>query len=332
MLTGDSSVQGPQSLVPSIRIPDDVCKSGTYSPALIGEALSHLHQSGIVVLQHAVNVAHLDALNEILAPEASVLAGQPKQHFNFGVHTGNINQGPPLLEALLFRDVWANHAVIAILAAILGPNPVMHYAQGNTALKAGPEARQPVHSDIEFSHPAFPFSFVVNIPLVDMTVENGAMEVWLGTHATSIRDQVLKTNQVEGLPVRAILPALLQSRCGISPPVRACVPKGSIIIRDLRLWHAGMPNLTENPRVMLAFVWQAAWWKGRGVVRLPLALRDIIEEWERGEDASNPVTFRVAAEWLENSTSSQKNGDVDTSLSSSDAAVLGAFSCLNGNA
>ena len=27
---------------------------------------------------------------------------------------------------------------------------------------------------------------------------------------------------------------------------------GSIIIRDLRLWHAGMPNKTEEPRVMLA--------------------------------------------------------------------------------
>jgi ectoine hydroxylase-related dioxygenase (phytanoyl-CoA dioxygenase family) len=30
------------------------------------------------------------------------------------------------------------------------------------------------------------------------------------------------------------------------------VKKGSIIIRDLRLWHGGKPNLSEDPRVMLA--------------------------------------------------------------------------------
>ncbi|KAM0261001.1 hypothetical protein ACHAQJ_002436 [Trichoderma viride] len=326
--------RGPQGVIPKVHIPEDVRKSGSYPPAVLGKALGHLHQSGIVVLRNTIDVAHLDALNALLAPEANDLAGEPKQHFNFGIHTGNINQGPPLLEGLMFRDVWANSFVLPILSSILGPNPVLHYAQGNTALKTGSELRQPVHSDIDFPHPPVPFSFVVNIPLVDMTEENGAMEVWLGTHAsTSIGDQVLTTDRVKGVPARAILPALLHRRRAICPPVRAFVPKGSIIIRDLRLWHAGMPNRTETPRVMLAFVWQASWWKGIGVVRLPLALQNTIREWERGNDSANPVTsFRVAAEWLEGLVGRQRNGDVDTSLSSSDAAVLGAFSGSNGNA
>lgn len=333
MPAADVEHRGPSCVIPRVHIPEDVRKSGSCSEAILGKALGHLHQSGIVVLQNAVDVAHLDTLNALLTPEANVLALEPKQHFNFGVHTGNINQGPPLLEGLMFRDVWANPLVLSILSSILGPNPVLHYAQGNTALKSGSELRQPVHSDIDFHHPLFPFSFVVNTPLVDMTEENGATEVWLGTHAsTSIRDQVLTTDQVKGVPVRAILPGLLQRRRAVCPPVRAFVPKGSIIIRDLRLWHAGMPNRTETPRVMLAFVWQASWWKGTGVVRLPLSLQNTVREWERGNDSAEPVTsFRVAAEWLEGSVGRQRNGDVDTSLSSSDAAVIGVFSGFNGN-
>jgi ectoine hydroxylase-related dioxygenase (phytanoyl-CoA dioxygenase family) len=36
------------------------------------------------------------------------------------------------------------------------------------------------------------------------------------------------------------------------PPCQPVVPKGSLVIRDLRLWHAGVGNQTEIPRVMLA--------------------------------------------------------------------------------
>lgn len=332
MSAADLKNRGPQCAIPKVHIPEVVRKSGSCSPAIVGKALGHLHQSGIVVLDNAIDMAHLDALNALLAPEANILAGKPNQHFNFGVHTGNISQGPPLVNGLMFRDVWANSFVLSILSFILGPNPVLHYAQGNTALKTGGELRQPVHSDIDFPHPSFPFSFVVNIPLVDMTEENGAMEVWLGSHAsTTICDQVLTADQIKGVPVRAILPSLLQRRRAVCPPVRAFVPKGSIIIRDLRLWHAGIPNRTETPRVMLAFVWQPSWWKGNGVVRLPLALQSTIKDWEKGYDSAEPITsFRVAAEWLEGLVDRQSIGNVDTSLSSSDAAVLGACSDFDG--
>jgi hypothetical protein len=64
---------------------------------------------------------------------------------------------------------------------------------------------------------------------------------------------------------------LMEKRREVSPPFQPVVPRGmytssiialqstltvwfvgSIILRDLRLWHAGMPNRTDNPRVMLA--------------------------------------------------------------------------------
>lgn len=37
----------------------------------------------------------------------------------------------------------------------------------------------------------------------------------------------------------------------IRPPVQPVVERGDIMIRDLRLWHAGMPNSSDKHRIML---------------------------------------------------------------------------------
>ncbi|KAI1313351.1 hypothetical protein F5Y03DRAFT_338738 [Xylaria venustula] len=308
--------------IPTIVIPENIRQTGVCPLDLTARALMHLHESGIVVLENAVDNVSLDRLNTILAPDAIHLAKAPDQHFNFGTRCANINQGPPLDESLMFSDVWINPFALSTLAGILGPDLVLHYACGNTALQTSPANRQPVHSDIEFPHPMFPFSFVVNIPLVDMDECNGATEVWLGSHAaTSFSDQIQKPSQAEDLPPRSIISSLVEHRRSFSPPVRACVSKGSIIIRDLRLWHAGMPNLTPMPRVMLAFVWQAAWWQGKGLMNLPLGIQPKIHSWE-----SSRVGCRFAVQWVEASTKQRVDGmgAHSTSLASSDV-VLQSF-------
>lgn len=35
------------------------------------------------------------------------------------------------------------------------------------------------------------------------------------------------------------------------PPVQPELRRGDIMIRDLRLWHAGMPNSSDEHRIML---------------------------------------------------------------------------------
>jgi len=37
--------------------------------------------------------------------------------------------------------------------------------------------------------------------------------------------------------------------------------KGSVLIRDDRLWHRGMPNLSTKPRPMLALIYSIRWLK-----------------------------------------------------------------------
>jgi hypothetical protein len=83
-----------------------------------------------------------------------------------------------------------------------------------------------------------------------MTPENGSTEVWLGTHdGTTIADQEgAHGDRASG----RIKKHLLDARREVRPPSQPIVKKGSIIIRDLRLWHGGKPNLGKDPRVMLA--------------------------------------------------------------------------------
>jgi ectoine hydroxylase-related dioxygenase (phytanoyl-CoA dioxygenase family) len=113
-----------------------------------------------------------------------------------------------------------------------------------------PPMSQPVHSDADFDHPDHPFAYVVNVSLITMTPENGSTEVWLGTHAnTGLHVQEGRHSERASGRIRQ---EDLDNRRTIRPPCQPIVPKGSIVVRDLRLWHAGMGNRTDTIRVMLA--------------------------------------------------------------------------------
>ena len=135
----------------------------------------------------------------------------------------------------------------------LGPSPTLRFISGNTALPptpTSPPLSQPTHNDADFEHPQIPFALVINVPLVTMTPTNGSTEIWLGTHAgTSLADQEGAHGERASGRIKA---PLLAVRREVRPPCQPVVKKGSVVVRDLRLWHGGCPNLSEVPRVMLA--------------------------------------------------------------------------------
>lgn len=305
----------PQGLnsIHTLSIPEEIRQKGILPPELMAEALTYLHRDGILILSNAISQTHLDSLSTILLPEAAQIAADPKHHFNFGAHTRNMDQAPPLVPSLMHADVWANRLALSILKNILGPNLVCHYANGNTALQASASGRQPVHSDIHTAHPLFPFAYALNVPLCDVDATNGATEIWPGSHTSSNISQHSSSSsggENDGEGGLTILPSLVEARRAHSPPVRACSQKGSLIIRDLRLWHAGMPNLTAQPRIMLAFVVQPKWFLGPSRVLMPAAARDVVERWKR------ETGLEVAAEWVE--------GEVDHRKVRSDGVDFGS--------
>ncbi|KDN47294.1 hypothetical protein RSAG8_03773, partial [Rhizoctonia solani AG-8 WAC10335] len=227
-----------------------------FGPANLLLALETLQRDGIVAIEGVVNEEHLDALNARMAPDAYALQNMKDSPYNY--NRGNIQQDPPPEPSLFFRDVFLNPFAIQVSNAALGNRPKMTFCSGNTALKS--MERQPVHTDADFAQPSIPFALVVNCGLVEMTPENGSTELWLGTHTMANLDaqEGLHGDRASG----RIKSELLEKRRSISPPFQPVVPKGSIVLRDLRLWHAGMPNKTDNPRVMLA------------------QIRDFLKEWK----------------------------------------------------
>jgi ectoine hydroxylase-related dioxygenase (phytanoyl-CoA dioxygenase family) len=91
---------------------------------------------------------------------------------------------------------------------------------------------------------------VVNLATVDVSPENGATELWPGTHrelGVGVGDDI------------KIAPSALAARREICPPLQPTFRRGSMLIRDIRLWHAGMPNRTSAPRPMIAMIHTSQW-------------------------------------------------------------------------
>lgn len=282
--------------VRTVRIPESSRISGTATPELIAEAVTYLHRDGIIVLENAIETSHLDALSDLLTPEALEIAKDPDHHFNFGKQTRNMDQAPPLNPDLMFQDVWANPIACSVIKAILGPDIRAHYANGNTALKA--TGRQPVHSDINKPHPLYPFAYIINIALDDVSLENGSTEIWIGSHRDSCIDQHDSVGvEEEGLTIK---PELVEERRKHSPPINPTTKKGSMIIRDVRLWHAGVPNRTAIPRIMLAFVYQPTWFQAPSKVLLPLKVKGLIEKWKQ------ETGLEYYAEWVDGEVDHRK--------------------------
>lgn len=254
-------------------------------------ALEALHRDGIIALKNAINPTHLDALNTRMIPEAKHLYAQSSTHRNFGADTGNIQQEPVCEPEYIYPDILVNPFAVSIIECMLGPNPHLRFYSANTAFKA--TDRQPVHVDVNFdTMPSLPFAFAVNINLVDTSPSNGATEVWLGSHAQT-NPSIFADTRAEGDNNLSVRDDLVSRRRKITPPIQSSLPKGSLIIRDLRLWHAGMPNMTDEPRVMLVSILFARWYRNLTRVVLPRSLMGRIDwrgvvpcvEWvEDGEE------------------------------------------------
>ncbi len=228
------------------------------APTLIGspdlaKAIEALRTDGIVVLEDAIDLEHIAILREKYLADVELLLNRKDKPFNW--NPGNLQQDPPPFPPYLFRDVLVNDAVIAVTKGILGAGLKSAFYSGNTALPS--PHRQPVHADsgqlwphLKVAHPAY--AIVVNVGLVEMSAENGVTEMWPGTHTdTSV---IMQTGDIK------VSPEALEARRAIEPPVQPTVKLGSVVLRDIRMWHAGMPNHTQNPRPMIAMIHFVSWW------------------------------------------------------------------------
>lgn len=235
---------------------------GRWEREKLALAARALRDDGIVVLRDIVDVGHLAALRERMLADLETILARADVPFNF--NRGNVQQDPPPFHPYLFEDVLLNDLAIQVTNEALGSGVRNCFYSGNTALPS--TERQPVHPDtgqlwpgLRVATPAF--GIVVNVPVVDMGAENGSTEVWPGTH----RDTTYSLR--DGSP--RVAADLLERWRASRTPVQPAVAMGSMVLRDLRLWHAGMPNLTEAPRPMIAMIHFVDWYAHCGSFPMP---------------------------------------------------------------
>ncbi|KAJ5924126.1 hypothetical protein N7466_008313 [Penicillium verhagenii] len=250
----------------TVILTDEERRYGKYSDLSIQRALEAMHQDGLVVLKGVVDIDHIEALNRQMSADAEKKRDDPNQVYNHSVKS-NFLQRPPVTDpSLLYEDIYYNPFVLQLANAYLGHKPIWNWLTANTALANTGGMRQAVHKDNAFIHPQYPYYFIANIPLCSTSVENGATEFWLGSHAhTSNHDQKIATKPEEitahyrlGEPLPAVTQEAQELRRAIRPPIQATCSAGDIMIRDIRLWHAGMPNETDTHRIMLGLGYQVS--------------------------------------------------------------------------
>ncbi len=152
----------------------------------------------------------------------------------------------PFREPFIHPDVITNPFALAVIEELLGKDCVCHYFASDTPLPGSDYQR--VHSDIHLLFPETslslpPYSIVLNIPLVDFREDNGPIEVWPGgTH--------LMPN---GINIQEVAPLMYSER--------VLMPAGSLLIRDMRMWHRGTPNRSKEARPNMALIYSRHWLK-----------------------------------------------------------------------
>src|SRR6478609_4487662 len=236
--------------------------------ALVGDrltaAVAALRTDGFVVLKDVVDPVHLDILHARMIAAIESIRSCPDAPYNW--NSGNFQQDPPPFPPYLFADVLLNTYAITVTSALLGPGLKNVMYGGNTALPG--DQRQPVHADVgqlwpldvlEVAHPAA--QLVINVATVDVSPANGATELWPGTHrelGVGVGDDITIDSE------------LLAARRAVVPPFQPTMRRGSMLIRDIRLWHAGMPNTTSDPRPMIAMIHTSAWLETGAPLRFPI--------------------------------------------------------------
>jgi len=323
-----------------VKLTDEERISGKMSRENMAQAVIGFQRDGVVILENAVDPAHCDALNKEMKDALPEVLKDPHTQWNDDVKAplekrcANINQRPSMKPELLFEDIWANKLGYAVLSNIMGPNACCNYINGNTALAMGAKGRQRVHADIAHTFPHTAIGVCFNFYLEDASAANGSTELWLGSaRESSFRDHLackpLKDGESAVKPQRVnlrnqneanILHSFgvreepLEERRKWAPPIQPTVKKGSIMLRDMRIWHAGIANPGKEARVMLCFNHTPAWYDCPTKIALPESARSKIEEWSNREDY--PINFKVEYKQSEQEAKNHFGG-VDLSSSNS---------------
>ncbi|CAN5475471.1 hypothetical protein BH10PSE5_BH10PSE5_29580 [soil metagenome] len=231
-------------------------------------AVNLFRRDGFVVIANVLNGEQTEFLRdgcnavarEILALDSDRAGNRGSHRYSFG--------GSSLTRSQLHRPEWQMlldiPAVTEIVTAIFeSPDYVLRAASGDFCLPGAVEY-QPLHSDVNDWRPdgRTPFSsyfdprgqvtirdlpcpyVCVNFLPQDVTKLNGPTRQIPGTQHSRVRIPRLE-DEPEWMRLSTVCPA----------------PAGAIMVRDVRAWHGGTPNVSTSMRAIPNLEFYAPWFR-----------------------------------------------------------------------
>lgn len=169
--------------------------------------------------------------------------------------------------------------ILAMLEHLIGKDFVMCQLASDTPMLGSDY--QPIHRDCP---PLFPesgretpmYQLALNFPLVDVTSENGPLEIIRGTHMMS-RDEGMKLLESGERSIEAI-----------------SLQMGDVMIRDVRTLHRGTPNSTKEARPMVVIGYSRSWLNRPEVsIQIPRNEYDKLSDFAKNMLRTNPVVDEI---------------------------------------
>ena len=232
-----------------------------------------VRRTSCTILRGLFPVETIDAWNEAFQPLLKKAIATEGDDPNRGVNRYYVT--------LPFNGLWAdpqiidNDDVMAVVSELVGADGVMCQLATDTPVKGSDY--QDLHRDTQLLFPESgaespPYQLAVNFPLVDVTLDNGPMEMAPGTHMTS---------KAEGM--RRI-------ESGETPLEPVLMNRGDVMIRDVRHIHRGTPNPSDTPRPMVVIGYSRRWlFRPEVQVRVPRTVLEHLPERARRWLRFNPV-------------------------------------------
>lgn len=235
----------------------------------VERAAELFHRDGFVAIRDAIGPEQLERMKA--AANAAILqlmeddqdcsagggAGGLPHRYSFG--------GGSASRHMLHVNEWCElidlPTTTPVLTEIFGSSEYVVGGAGGDIAMPGAIEYQGLHSDNMWSELPDPYSNVtmrdlpvpvltINFPMIDLTFENGPIRQIPGTQRS-----------------RAPIPNLVDEPEWMKLSTVCPAPAGTAILRDIRAWHGGTPNLSRDVRAMPNVEYYAPWFRSEGIMR-----------------------------------------------------------------
>ncbi|MBP3965320.1 MULTISPECIES: phytanoyl-CoA dioxygenase family protein [Paenibacillus] len=231
--------------------------TGVPEQETIEVAIEQIRKNGYIGFESVLSKEQVQEIKDAFLP----IFNEYIDRFGYNTGTNRAQMHLPFLQPFVNDYMVANAFAMPVINAVLGEGVRCTYLASDTACPGSDY--QNVHSDVP---PLFPtlgvalpaYSLVMNIPLVDVHEENGPLEVWPG--GTHLDPESTKHTSIDGEMLRAAKSMYSE---------KVYMPAGSVVIRDIRMWHRGTPNRTQENRTNIALIYNNDWYGAGGSIHVP---------------------------------------------------------------